>query len=159
MTDLDKQHDWRVLPPEEELPLLRQRVVDLRKASDGWQNAALLAQRREESVRAQLEAAREEVAEVRRVANAAKELVVINREERDAAQARVRVLEEELTNIAQARRFDRMYFDDDTAFADWAQSRARWTLGKADAALAPVHLQSPFIGCAAPAEKPEGGES
>jgi hypothetical protein len=31
----------------------------------------------------------------------------------------------ELRNIADARRFDRTCFDDDTAFADWAQNRAR----------------------------------
>lgn len=34
-------------------------------------------------------------------------------------------LHAELRNIAKAKRFDRQHFDDDTAFADWAQSRAR----------------------------------
>lgn len=33
-------------------------------------------------------------------------------------------LRAELSNIAFARRFDREYFSDDTAFADWAISRA-----------------------------------
>ena len=32
---------------------------------------------------------------------------------------------QELRNIAEAKRFDRERFDDDTSFADWAQSRAR----------------------------------
>ena len=31
----------------------------------------------------------------------------------------------ELMNIANAKRFDRERFENDTAFADWAQSRAR----------------------------------
>jgi hypothetical protein len=36
----------------------------------------------------------------------------------------------ELGNIANAKRFDRnMGFDSDTTFADWAQSRARFTIG------------------------------
>jgi len=35
----------------------------------------------------------------------------------------------ELRNIAEAKRFDRERFDDDMAFADWAQSRARHALG------------------------------
>jgi len=35
---------------------------------------------------------------------------------------------QELRNIAEAKRFDRERFDDDTAFADWAQSRARHAL-------------------------------
>ena len=34
----------------------------------------------------------------------------------------------ELRNIAEAKRFDRERFDDDMAFADWAQSRARHAL-------------------------------
>jgi hypothetical protein len=34
----------------------------------------------------------------------------------------------ELNYIANAKRFDRDRFDDDTSFADWAQSRARHTL-------------------------------
>jgi hypothetical protein len=37
---------------------------------------------------------------------------------------------QELRNIAEAKRFDRKHFDDDTSFADWAQSRARYTLSK-----------------------------
>lgn len=35
---------------------------------------------------------------------------------------------QELRNIVEAKRFDRERFDDDTAFADWAQSRGRHTL-------------------------------
>lgn len=38
-------------------------------------------------------------------------------------------LQQELRNIADAKRFDRERFDDDTSFADWAQSRARHVLG------------------------------
>jgi Rad3-related DNA helicase len=34
----------------------------------------------------------------------------------------------EVRNIAEAKRFDRERFDDDTSFADWAQSRARHAL-------------------------------
>ena len=37
----------------------------------------------------------------------------------------------ELGNIANAQRFDRERFDDDSAFADWAQSRARFILDSA----------------------------
>jgi hypothetical protein len=37
-------------------------------------------------------------------------------------------LRAELRNIANAQRFNREYFDDDTAFAEWAQSRARHVL-------------------------------
>jgi len=47
--------------------------------------------------------------------------------EKDAEIARLRG---ELANIANARRFDREYFDDDTAFVDWAQSRARHAIGE-----------------------------
>lgn len=36
----------------------------------------------------------------------------------------------ELDNIVRARRTDRECFDNDTAFADWAQSRARHTLAE-----------------------------
>lgn len=39
----------------------------------------------------------------------------------------------ELANIANAKRFDRSVFDDDTVFADWAQSRCRY-VGRGDAA-------------------------
>jgi hypothetical protein len=39
----------------------------------------------------------------------------------------------ELENIVNAKRFDREVFDDDTGFADWVQSRARFTLAKCDA--------------------------
>lgn len=35
---------------------------------------------------------------------------------------------QEIRNIAEAKRFDRERFDDDTSFADWAQSRARHAL-------------------------------
>lgn len=42
-------------------------------------------------------------------------------------------LRRELLNIAEAKRFDRTVFDDDTEFADWAQSRCRY-LGRGDAA-------------------------
>lgn len=38
---------------------------------------------------------------------------------------------QELNNIANAKRFDRETFADDTEFADWAQSRARHTLARA----------------------------
>ena len=51
-----------------------------------------------------------------------------------AQRARIAELEGELSNIAQARRFDREAFRDDTEFADWAQSRARHRA----AALAPA---------------------
>jgi len=37
----------------------------------------------------------------------------------------------ELSNIANAKRFDREYFEDDTSFADWVQSRARALLAAA----------------------------
>jgi hypothetical protein len=37
---------------------------------------------------------------------------------------------QELRNIAEAKRFNREHFEDDTTFADWAQSRARHTLSK-----------------------------
>jgi hypothetical protein len=43
----------------------------------------------------------------------------------------VEALESELSNIAEARRNDRLYFANDTDFADWAQSRARFTLDRA----------------------------
>jgi hypothetical protein len=45
-----------------------------------------------------------------------------------ADRAEVERLRAELENIANAKRFDRTCFDDDTSFADWAQSRARFTL-------------------------------
>lgn len=54
------------------------------------------------------------------------------RAERDAlGWARV-----ELANIVHAKRFNKLYFSDDTEFADWAQSRARHQLVAIDAALA-----------------------
>lgn len=37
----------------------------------------------------------------------------------------------ELRNIADAKRFSREHFRDDTEFSDWAQSRARFTIAKA----------------------------
>lgn len=37
-------------------------------------------------------------------------------------------LRDELLNIANAQRFNRKDFSDDSEFASWAQSRARWTL-------------------------------
>lgn len=42
-------------------------------------------------------------------------------------------LRQELRNIAEAKRFDRAVFEDDTAFADWAQSRCRYQV-RGDAA-------------------------
>lgn len=39
--------------------------------------------------------------------------------------ARAPMLLAELQNIANAKRFDRTVFEDDTSFVDWAQSRAR----------------------------------
>jgi hypothetical protein len=36
----------------------------------------------------------------------------------------------ELGHIAHAKRFDRDKFDDDTSFADWAQSRARFAIDR-----------------------------
>ena len=45
-----------------------------------------------------------------------------------AALADERDARQELRNISEAKRFDRDRFDDDTAFADWAQSRARYAL-------------------------------
>jgi hypothetical protein len=47
----------------------------------------------------------------------------------------------ELERIVNAKRFDRSVFDDDTAFADWAQSRARHTLKECDANAAMLGLQ------------------
>jgi len=47
-------------------------------------------------------------------------------------------LRAELRNIAEAKRFDRSVFEDDTAFADWVQSRCRWHIrgdAEADAAV------------------------
>jgi hypothetical protein len=38
---------------------------------------------------------------------------------------------DELMNIANAKRFDRKCFDDDKAFASWAQSRARFQINAA----------------------------
>lgn len=38
----------------------------------------------------------------------------------------------ELENIAKAERFNREKFDDDSAFADWVQSRARALLAELD---------------------------
>ena len=49
--------------------------------------------------------------------------VVVQEKEREAYRA-------ELLNIANARRFDRKAFRDDTEFADWAQSRARSAAAK-----------------------------
>jgi len=37
---------------------------------------------------------------------------------------------EELKNISNAKRFSREHFRDDTEFADWVQSRARFVLAK-----------------------------
>lgn len=42
-------------------------------------------------------------------------------------------LHQELRNIAEAKRFDRSVFEDDTEFADWAQSRCRYQI-RGDAA-------------------------
>ena len=53
-------------------------------------------------------------------------------EEIEELKAEIEGLRAELTNIAEAKRFDREHFDDDTSFADWAQSRARWRLGQCD---------------------------
>lgn len=47
-----------------------------------------------------------------------------------AIQTKLNAATQELRNIADAKRFDRNTFDNDTAFADWAQSRARHTLGE-----------------------------
>jgi len=44
----------------------------------------------------------------------------------------------ELQNIADAKRFDRKHFGDDTAFSDWAQSRARAAIAKAEPDVAPI---------------------
>jgi hypothetical protein len=51
---------------------------------------------------------------------------VIHDELESAGMAAIR----ELENIVKAKRFDRETFDDDTAFADWAQNRARHTLAR-----------------------------
>jgi hypothetical protein len=59
-----------------------------------------------------------------------------------AAPAQEHAAIQELRHIAEAKRFDRTAFDDDTAFADWAQSRARWTLA----------------GNSSPAQEPEARE-
>jgi len=49
------------------------------------------------------------------------EVIIALLDERDAMRAECR-------NIATASRFNRTMFDDDTAFADWAQSRCRAAL-------------------------------
>lgn len=68
----------------------------------------------------------------------------------DALRQRVEELEgqaaellAELANIALAKRFDRTQFDDDSSFADWAQSRAR------------QHITTAPVASAALARKPE----
>ncbi|HEY8781821.1 MAG TPA: hypothetical protein VIM16_09420 [Mucilaginibacter sp.] len=43
-------------------------------------------------------------------------------------QAKVAELRDELSNIAKANRFDKERFENDSCFADWAQSRSRHTL-------------------------------
>ena len=53
----------------------------------------------------------------------------IKTEEHDCCAEDLLKLRQELQNIAEAKRFDREHFDDDTSFADWAQSRARRALG------------------------------
>jgi len=40
---------------------------------------------------------------------------------------------DELKNIADARRFNKEHFENDTSFADWAQSRARFAIAKSEA--------------------------
>ena len=42
----------------------------------------------------------------------------------------------ELRNIVNAKRFDRPHFANDSCFADWAQSRAEYSLGIINAAIA-----------------------
>ena len=50
-------------------------------------------------------------------------------------------LRAELLNIANAKRFDRSVFEDDTVFADWAQSRCRY-VGRGDAVADAAHKAS-----------------
>lgn len=76
------------------------------------------------ALRARLEVRERLYKEVWKRAEAAEQLA--DGLQRDASEYR-----SELMNIAKAKRFNREYFDDDTAFADWAQSRARFTLGDA----------------------------
>jgi len=52
--------------------------------------------------------------------------------------ARLREALTELDNIANAKRFDRDCFYDDTSFADWARNRAQDTAAKIRQALAPA---------------------
>jgi hypothetical protein len=47
-------------------------------------------------------------------------------------------MQTELLNIANAKRFDRSVFEDDTVFADWAQARCRY-VGRGDAAADAAH--------------------
>ena len=51
-----------------------------------------------------------------------KEGVAIGKREQAIAVAELLA---EVMNIARAKRYDRAFFDDDSAFADWAQSRCR----------------------------------
>ncbi len=46
----------------------------------------------------------------------------------EEAEGKLCAARDELGNIANAKRFQRDHFRDDTEFADWAQSRARFTL-------------------------------
>lgn len=52
----------------------------------------------------------------------------------EQAEARAEAAIDELRNIVNAKRNDREAFPGDTEFADWAQSRARFTLAAIDAA-------------------------
>ena len=47
-------------------------------------------------------------------------------------------MQKELLNIANAKRFDRSVFEDDTVFADWVQARCRY-VGRGDAAADAAH--------------------
>ncbi len=59
----------------------------------------------------------------------------VNDEEKHTANARLIAaapeLLAELQNIANAKRFSREHFADDSAFCDWAQSRARAAIARA----------------------------
>lgn len=61
----------------------------------------------------------------------------------DAAMA-LESLHQELRNIAEAKRFDRSVFADDTEFADWAQSRCRYHV-RGDAAADTAVKAAPTV--------------
>jgi hypothetical protein len=66
------------------------------------------------------------------------------------AQGEQRDAEQELLNIANAKRFDRECFSGDTEFADWAQSRCRYTLASRQPASPAEPVTVPVVTGTAP---------